>query len=202
MSETVTQVSETEQKIVRSRTCGCRDFHIAKLTQNDAKAYVAETPVKLARAIKAKVDEKWSSEKIYSDDGTEEVINSYEGTEVELEVNALAPQDRQILFGQLYENGFLVKTADDKAPEVAVGWRERKLNGKYDFKWLYAGKFAEGISEEASTKEGKSRVHSMREVLTMHMRFRSTNQTSFPETQRQQRQSRHGSAKCRRKTAV
>ena len=154
-SETVTQVSETEQKIVRSRTCGCRDFYIAKLTQNDAKAYVAETPVKLARAIKAKVDEKWSSEKIYSDDGTEEVINSYEGTEIELEVNALAPQDRQILFGQLYENGFLVKTADDKAPEVAVGWRERKLNGKYDFKWLYAGKFAEGISEEASTKEGK-----------------------------------------------
>ena len=153
MSETVTQVSETEQKIVRSRTCGCRDFYIAKLTQNDAKAYVAETPVKLARAIK--VDENWSSEKIYSDDGTEEVINSYEGTEIELEVNALAPQDRQILFGQLYENGFLVKTADDKAPEVAAGWRERKLNGKYDFKWLYAGKFAEGISEEASTKEGK-----------------------------------------------
>lgn len=29
MSETVTQVSETEQKIVRSRTCGCRDFYIA-----------------------------------------------------------------------------------------------------------------------------------------------------------------------------
>ena len=27
MSETVTQVSETEQKIVRSRTCGCRDLH-------------------------------------------------------------------------------------------------------------------------------------------------------------------------------
>lgn len=43
MSETVTQVSDTEQKIVRSRTCGCRDFYIAKLTQNDAKAYVAET---------------------------------------------------------------------------------------------------------------------------------------------------------------
>lgn len=37
MSETVTQVSDTEQKIVRSRTCGCRDFYIAKLTQNDAK---------------------------------------------------------------------------------------------------------------------------------------------------------------------
>lgn len=33
--------------------------------------------------------------------------------------------------------------------------RTLERNGKYDFKWLYAGKFAEGISEEASTKEGK-----------------------------------------------
>lgn len=148
-------MSETGQQIVRSRTCGCRDFYIALLEQNTATGYVADTPVKLARAIKAKVDEKWTSEKIYSDDGTEEVINSYEGTEIEIEVNALAPQDRVLLFGQLYENGFLVKSSDDAAPEVAIGWRERKLNGKYEFKWLYAGKFSEGISEEANTKEGK-----------------------------------------------
>ena len=155
MSETVTQLSETASQIIRSRTCGCRDFYIAKITQNDAKAYVAGTTFKLARAIKMKIDEKWTSEKIYSDDGTEEVVNSYEGTDVELEVNALAPQDRVMVFGQLYENGFLVKTSDDQAPEIALGWRERKLNGKYEFKWLYCGKFAEGISEEAQTKEGK-----------------------------------------------
>lgn len=148
-------MAEEVQNIVRSRTCGCRDFYIAKITRNEVTEYSTESPVKLARAIKAKVDEKWTSEKIYSDDGTEEVINSYEGTDIELEVNALAPQDRAILFGQLYKNGFLVKTSNDVAPEVAIGWRERKLNGKYDFKWLYCGKFAEGISEEANTKEGK-----------------------------------------------
>ena len=145
MSETVTQVNETTQQIVRSRTCGLKDFYIALVQSNTATAYAAGTPVKLARAIKAKIDEKWTSEKIYSDDNTEEVITSYEGTDVELEINALAPQDRVILFGQLYEKGFLRKSSDDRAPEVAVGWRERKLNGK----------FAEGISEEASTKEGK-----------------------------------------------
>lgn len=143
------------ETVVRSRTCGCRDFYIARVTSNTPTEYKTETPVKLARAIKAKVDEKWTSEKIYSDDGTEDVINSYEGTDVELEINALAPQDRALLYGQLYENGFLVKTSDDIAPEVAIGWRERKLNGKYEFKWLYVGKFAEGISEEANTKEGK-----------------------------------------------
>ena len=148
-------MEETTREIVRSRTCGCRDFYIAKITQNTQAGYATEKPVKLARAIKMKGDDKWSSEKIYSDDGTEEVITSYEGTEVELEINALAPQDRAIAFGQLYENGFLVKTSDDRAPEVAIGWRERKLNGKYEFIWLYAGKFAEGISEEANTREGK-----------------------------------------------
>lgn len=44
MSETVTQVSDTEQKIVRSRTCGCRDFYIAKLTQNDAVYVFVKMP--------------------------------------------------------------------------------------------------------------------------------------------------------------
>ena len=111
MSETVTQVNETTQQIVRSRTCGLKDFYIALVQSNTATAYTAGTPVKLARAIKAKIDEKWTSEKIYSDDNTEEVITSYEGTDVELEINALAPQDRVILFGQLYEKGFLRKNS-------------------------------------------------------------------------------------------
>ena len=149
-------MSEAEkQQIIRSRTKSFRDIYVAPVTQNDATGYVAGVPVKLARAIKAKIDEKWTSEKIFSDDSPEDVINSYEGTDVELEVNALAPQDRAMLFGQLYENGFLVKSSEDQAPEVAIGWRERRLNGKYEFHWLYAGKFAEGISEESQTKEGK-----------------------------------------------
>lgn len=147
--------TKTTKTTKRSRKCGLKDIYVAKITQNDEKAYVTDTPVKLARAIKAKIDEKWTSEKVYSDDGVEEIITSYEGTDVELEVNALAPQDRAILFGQLYENGYLVKSSEDKAPELALGWRERQMNGLYDFKWLYCGKFAEGISEEAQTKEGK-----------------------------------------------
>lgn len=155
VKETVTQVSDTVSKIVRSRTCGCKDIHVALITENTSTQYLAEIPQKLARAIKIKIDEKWTSEKIYSDDETEEVITSYEGTDVDLEINALAPQDRAIVFGQLYKHGYLVKNANDRAPEVAIGWRERKLNGKYEFKWLYIGKFAEGISEEANTKEGK-----------------------------------------------
>lgn len=153
--ETRTKTGENTEKIIRSRTCGCRDLYVAFVLKNTATQYVTDTPRKLSRMVKAKIDEKWSSEKIYSDDETEDVITAYEGTDVELEVNALAPQDRAFLFGQQYKDGYLVKTSNDMAPEVAIGWRERKLNNKYEFKWLYTGKFAEGISDEANTKEGK-----------------------------------------------
>ena len=40
------------------RTCGLKDFYIALVQSNTATAYEAGTPVKLARAIKAKIDEK------------------------------------------------------------------------------------------------------------------------------------------------
>lgn len=148
-------MAEGIENIVRSRYCGLRDVYVARLLQNTATAYAAETPVKLARAINAKISDKWSSEKIYSDDGTEDTITSYEGTEVELEISTLAPQDRSYLFGQLYENGFLVKNKNDLAPEVAVGYRTKRRNGKYEFVWLYCGKFGQGVDDEHETEAEK-----------------------------------------------
>ncbi len=148
-------MSEAAQTIVRSRTKSFRDLHVALVTTNDATNYVAGKPVKLARAIKGKVSDKFSTEKIYSDDGVEEVTQTYEGTDVEFEVNSLAPQDKQLLFGHLYKNGFLVKNKNDKAPEVAVGYRAKKLNGKYEFVWLYVGTFGQGFDDNYQTEEDK-----------------------------------------------
>lgn len=148
-------MSGAAQTIVRSRTKSFRDLHVALVTANDATNYVAGKPVKLARAIKGKVSDKFSTEKIYSDDGVEEVTQTYEGTDVEFEVNSLAPQDKQLLFGHLYQNGFLVKNKNDKAPEVAVGYRAKKLNGKYEFVWLYVGTFGQGFDDNYQTEEDK-----------------------------------------------
>lgn len=145
-------MSET---IVRSRYRGLKDIYVATITANTATAYTTGTPVKLARAVKAKISDKWSSEKIYSDDGTEEIVTSYEGTEVELEIATLAPQDRALIFGQLYENGFLTKNKDDLAPEVALGYRTRRMNGKYEFAWHYCGKFGQGNEDEFETQADK-----------------------------------------------
>lgn len=143
------------QTIVRSRTKSFRDLYVALVTANTADLYEAGTPVKLARAISGKVSDKFTSEKIYSDDGVEEVVEHYEGTDVEFEVNSLAPQDKQQLFGHLYENGYLVKNKDDKAPEVAIGYRAKKLNGKYEFVWLYCGTFGQGYEGNYATQADK-----------------------------------------------
>ena len=137
---------------VRHRYCGLRDVYVAKVTQNDTEGYTAGTPVKMARAIKAKISDKFTSEKLYSDDGVEGMLQAYEGTDVELEVNTLAAADRAAFFGQAYLNGFLLKSAEDEAPEVALGYRVRRLNGRFDFVWMYCGRFAQGNEENYETE--------------------------------------------------
>ena len=48
-------------------------------------------------------------------------------------------------------------TKDDKAPELALGWRAKKLNGKYEFKWLYCGRFGQGFEDNYET-EGETKT--------------------------------------------
>ena len=55
-------MSEAGKQIIRSRTKSFRDIYVAPVTQNDATAYAAGTPVKLARAISGKVSDKFSVE--------------------------------------------------------------------------------------------------------------------------------------------
>lgn len=133
-------MAEAVQQIVRSRLCGLKDIHIAAVTTNDGTAYLAGTPVKLARSLTAKISDKFTPEKIYSDDSIEDIVEQYEGSDIEISVNSLAPQDYALLFENLYKNGFLLKASGDGAKEVAIGWRAKRRDGKYEFTWYYCGK--------------------------------------------------------------
>ena len=128
------------ETIVRSRLCGLKDIYIAEVSVNNGTTYTAGTPVKLARALSAKVSDKFTTEKTYSDDSVEDIVEQYEGTEIDFSVNTLAPQDYAKLYENLYKNGFLLKASGDGAKEIAIGWRAKKRNGKYEFTWYYCGK--------------------------------------------------------------
>lgn len=143
------------EKVVRSRRRGLRDVHVGIVTKNDIESYEVTDIVKIGRAISAKVSDKFSVTKIYSDDSVEEVASTYEGSDIELHLNTLAPQDRSIILGNLYKHGFLVKSSEDDPKEIAIGWRAKKANGKYEFVWYFCGKFPEGIEDNYETGEDK-----------------------------------------------
>lgn len=133
-------MSGTVETIIRSRLCGLKDIYIAEVTTNNGTTYATKIPVKLAKALNAKISDKFTQEKLYSDDGVEEIVDQYEGTEIDFGVNSLAPQDYAMLYENLYKYGYLLKASGDGAKEIAIGWRAKKRNGKYEFTWYYCGK--------------------------------------------------------------
>ena len=141
--------------VVNSRRMGLRDISAALVTKNTIEEYTATPIKKLARSISAKVTEKKKVEKLYSDDGTEEVIETLESIEVEIELNDLSPEQEALLKGCTYDNGFLIDNQDDMANEIALGWRAKRTDKKYEFVWLYCGKFCEGGTETYETMEEK-----------------------------------------------
>mgnify|MGYP000820261332 CR=1 FL=1 len=143
------------------RPVSARDVHIAKVIQDDYNEYVADKPVKLARTIKIKASDKVSIEKIYSDDGVEDIVSNYEGSELELELNTLSPYERSMLFGMLYKDGYLIHSKNDVPPQLALGYRSKRLGGKYRFVWYYVGVFGEGLEETLETMEDKLKTQTV-----------------------------------------
>ena len=59
-----------------------------------------------------------------------------------------------MIFGnQIDENGVLVRSASDKPPYFAVGFKSENSNGKYRYVWLYKVR-AKPLTENYATKEG------------------------------------------------
>jgi len=143
-----------------ARNIGLKDIYIAKVTKNDATTYTAETPEKLARAISAKVNDKVASESIYSDDALEDTVRNFDNVEIELEVNRLTPQKIALLYGQKLDKGFLISNINDQANEIALGYRSKLSNGKYEFVWFYSLKVSDGFNKDYQTLEGKTKAQS------------------------------------------
>ena len=137
------------------RNIGMRDVYVAEVTENTVNSYKTGTPVKIARAVSAKIEDKFNSENIYSDDQLEDTVESYSQTDVEIKLNTLSNEEYAKLYTVLNDNGFLVKSAEDLAKEVALGFRSKRADGTYDFIWLYCGKFVERPSMEYQTLEDK-----------------------------------------------
>ncbi|NGT56553.1 phage tail protein [Clostridium perfringens] len=164
-----------EGQVLNTRRKALKDIYIALVTKNSAIEYATETPTKLGRSISAKVTFKKNVDKTRSDDSVEEVIESDEGIEIEFDVNKLSPDQKAILRGATYKNGMLVYNKDDQAKEVAIGWRARNTNGKYEFVWYYCGKFNGGWSEDYETEQDKIKTQTAKMKGTFYSREKDGN---------------------------
>jgi phi13 family phage major tail protein len=86
-----------------------------------------------------------------------------------LEVNRLTPGDYALLFDSLYKSGYLVKSESDRAKEVALGFRAKQNNGKYEFVWYYCGK-AEHPEESYETIKDKKTAQTQKITFTFYAR--------------------------------
>ncbi|MFA9375754.1 MAG: major tail protein [Lachnotalea sp.] len=150
------KVKENEKTIERSRLVGLKDICVAAVETNDEDVYSAAIPVRLAKALAATIKDTFTVEYTYSDDEVEDTVETYEKTEIEVEVNRLTPGDYALLFDTLYKYGFLAKSESDKAKEVALGFRAKQGNGKYEFVWYYCGKFERPDVSYETVKDKKT----------------------------------------------
>jgi len=120
---------------------GLKDLYFAILTKDDSTGATYNTPEKLAPAVTARITPQVESVTDYADDGPTETASSLGGIEVELEVSQIPLDKQATLLGHTYQNGLLVRSADDVSPYVALGFRSQKADGSYLYVWLYKGKF-------------------------------------------------------------
>ena len=123
------------------RQIGLENLTVAVVEEDKTTGIKYATPIKLERSIKAKISPKTSSEKLYSDDSVEEILNNFDSCDVEIEINQLQLKTRSLIQGAKIVNGILEENKDDIAPELALGFRSKKSNGKYRYVWLLKGKF-------------------------------------------------------------
>lgn len=151
------------------RQIGLRDIHIATVTSDDSTATVYETPVKLERAISAKLSPKVNSDTVYSEDSIEDIITNFDSVDVEIELNQLSLTSRATLQGAKVIKGVLIENKDDIAPIIALGFKSKKSNKKYRYVWLLKGKF-ELVVDEYDTEAEKPKAQSTKLKGTFYPR--------------------------------
>lgn len=139
----------------KSRIRNLMDFHVSKVTANDKTTYTAGVPTHIPGAIKAKITDNFESETMYSDGAVEEVIGEYIDSDIELELSTLSPTECDFFLGQMFENGYLIKTAQDDPPEVAFSFAARRKDNLIEFTQYYCGKFSLSEGQEYETKGDK-----------------------------------------------
>ncbi len=138
-----------------SSTIGLKNVVIAPLTTDTEESHTYGTVQAVAGAIEASVTPDNSDPDIlYADDIEFDTLYADPSVTFKLKMADIPLTIQEMLFAnQMDDKGVLVRTAQDKPPYFAVGFKSEKSNGKYRYVWLYKVR-AKPITENFATKEG------------------------------------------------
>lgn len=127
----------------------------APITSDSADQIVFGEVKKLPGVQKITINPNSSTETAFYDDGPGESASTLGEIEVSIDKAYLTTSEKNALLGHTIDaKGVLLYGASDSAPEVAIGFRTLKSNGKYRYVWLLKGVFSE--PEDANETKGES----------------------------------------------
>lgn len=148
-----------------SSTIGLKNVVIAPLTADTESGHTYGTLQLLAGAIEATVSpENADPDVLYADDAEFDTLFADPEISFKLKMADIPLVIQEMLFAnKIDDNGVLVRTAQDKPPYFAVGFKSVKSNGKYRYVWLFKTR-AKPVSETFATKEGNTVTRQTPEV--------------------------------------
>lgn len=138
-----------------SSTVGLKNVVIAPLTTDTEEAHTYGDLQLMAGAIEATITPENAEPDIqYADDIEFDVLYPDPKLTFSLQMVDIPLLIQEMLFANaIDDNGVLVRTASDKPPYFAMGFKSEKSNGKFRYVWLYKVR-AKPITETYQTKEG------------------------------------------------
>lgn len=136
---------------------GVSSVFYALVTQDDADNYVVGSPQALVPAMEMKSTPSSDSQTQYADDGAWDRIGAEGDTALELMAPNFPESVLAQLTGKIYDSatGRVFDNADpSNAPYFALGYRFKKSNGSYRYRWFLKCR-AEEPAEEAVSQSDK-----------------------------------------------
>ena len=119
-------------------TIGLDKLYYAKITEDVSGDETYDTPIALAKAIKADLSVELAEATLYADDSAAVVVKEFKSGTLSLGIDEIGVAAAQDLTGAtIDENHVLISASEDGGSPVAVGFRAKKANGKYRYFWLY-----------------------------------------------------------------
>ena len=148
-----------------SSVIGLKHLVIAPMLADDADGHSYDDVHRVTGAIEATITpENGDPDVLYADDGEYDSLFLDPKISFTTKLADIPLSVQQLILNHIIDsNGVLIRTARDKPPYFAAGFKSEKADGTYRYMWLYKCR-AKPVTENYGTKSGDSVTRQTGEV--------------------------------------